>query len=170
MAKITEGLAEKLRVPDGARDVLVFCDELPGFFLRKFASGKASYGVKYSVGRQQRRKTLGKAVRGNLRAMRLEASAILAKARLGTDVVAIAKADAAKNTATLGEVIPRYMEAMEKELRRKTLSETGRYLRRSWAPLHALPVDVISRAQIVGVIDDIERDSGAVSGSCAGKP
>jgi hypothetical protein len=157
MAKITEGLAEKLRVPDGARDVLVFCDELPGFFLRKFASGKASYGVKYSVGRQQRRKTLGKAVRGNLRAMRLEASAI-------------AKADAAKNTATLGEVIPRYMEAMEKELRRKTLSETGRYLRRSWAPLHALPVDVISRAQIVGVIDDIERDSGAVSGSCAGKP
>ena len=95
--------------------------------------------------------------------MRLEASGILAKARLGTDVVAIARADAAKNIATLGEVIPRYLAARQGELRPKTLVDTARYLRRSWAPLHALPVDAITRQQIVGVIDDIERDSGAVS-------
>jgi hypothetical protein len=43
--------------------------------------------VKFNVGRQQRRKTLGAVVRGNLKDMRLEASRILAKARLGTDVV-----------------------------------------------------------------------------------
>ena len=98
MAKFTEGFADKLRVPEGARDVQAFDDELPGFGIRKFASGKAAYFVKFTIGTQQRRKTLGRAVRGNLRAMRLEASAILAKARLGTDVVAIARADAARTS------------------------------------------------------------------------
>ena len=63
MAKFTEGFADKLRVPEGARDVQVFDDELPGFGIRKFASGKASYFCKFAVGTQQRRKTLGRAVR-----------------------------------------------------------------------------------------------------------
>ena len=83
MPKFTEESADKLRVPPGARDVQVFDDELPGFGIRKFAKGHASYFVKFNVGLQQRRKTLGKVVRGNLKAMRLEASGILAKARLG---------------------------------------------------------------------------------------
>ena len=99
MSKLTEGFADKLIVPAGARDVQVFDDELPGFGIRKFDSGKASYFVKFNVGRQQRRKTLGAVVRGNLKAMRLEASAILAKARLGMDVVADAKAAASRHAA-----------------------------------------------------------------------
>jgi hypothetical protein len=102
MPKFTEGYADKLEVPAGARDVQVFDDELPGFGIRKFSKGHASYFVKYSVGSQQRRKTLGKVVRGNLKAMRLEASAILAKARLGTDVVGVAKAAAARNIGYAG--------------------------------------------------------------------
>ena len=108
MAKLIEGFADKMIVPAGARDAQAFDDELPGFGIRKFDSGKASYFVKFNVGQQQRRKTLGKVVRGNLKAMRLEASTVLAKARLGTDVVAQARAAAAKSTATLGDVVPRY--------------------------------------------------------------
>jgi hypothetical protein len=127
MPKFIEGLADKLTVPPGARDVQVFDDELPGFGIRKFARGHASYFVKYNIGRQQRRKTLGKVVRGNLKAMRLEASGILAKARLGTDVVAVARAVAAKNTATLGELVTKYLEAREGELRPKSLYEATRY-------------------------------------------
>ena len=53
MPKFVEGFAARIRVPDGARDVLIFDDLQPGFFIRKFASGKASYGVKYNVGTQQ---------------------------------------------------------------------------------------------------------------------
>ena len=74
----------------------VFDDEQPGFGIRKFYSGKASYFLKFNVGAQQRRKTLGAAVKGNLRAMRLEASAVLAKARLGIDIVVESNAAAAK--------------------------------------------------------------------------
>src|SRR5262245_126245 len=163
MPKFTEGFADKLTVPPGARDVQVFDDELPGFGIRKFAKGHASYFVKFSVGRQQRRKTLGKVVRGNLKAMRLEASTILAKARLGTDVVAVARAAASKTTATLGDLVPKYLEARESELRPKSHSETTRYLEQAWLPLHGLPIDAITRQNIVTVVDDVERASGKVS-------
>jgi hypothetical protein len=106
MPKLIEGFADRMKVPAGARDVQEFDDELSGFGIRKFDSGKASYFVKYNVDTQQRRKTLGKVVRGNLRAMRLEASGILAKARLGTDVVAQQRAMAARTVTTLGELVP----------------------------------------------------------------
>src|SRR5262245_30706807 len=163
MPKFTEGFADKLTVPPGARDVQVFDDELPGFGIRKFAKGHASYFVKYNVGRQQRRKTLGKVVRGNLKAMRLEASQVLAKARLGTDVVAVARAAAARSTATLGEIVPRYLDARQGDLRPKSHSEAKRYLEQSWAPLHTVAIDGITRQSIVGVVDTLERANGRVA-------
>src|SRR5262245_18995295 len=108
MVKFTEGFLESLKVKPGERDMQVFDDELGGFGVRVFKSGKASFFCKYNVGRQQRRITLGRVVRGNLKAMRLQASQILAKARLGVDTAAETRAAAAKRTATLGELVPQY--------------------------------------------------------------
>ena len=53
--QLTEKIVAQLKVPNGARDVLLFDASLPCFFVRKFESGKASFGVKYQVGQQQRR-------------------------------------------------------------------------------------------------------------------
>lgn len=150
-------------MPAGQRDVLVFDDTLSGFGIRKFARGRATYIVKYNVGAQQRRHSLGPVVHGNLKAMRLEASAILAKARLGRDVAAEKRAAASKNTVTLGEIVPRYLEACASELRPKTLSEVTRYIERSFKPLHKQPVDGVTRQQIVSVIDDLEAVNGKVA-------
>ena len=83
-AEIRGGYAARIQVPDSQRDVLVFDSELPGFGIRKFATGRSSYFVKYNIGVQQRRHDARALVPGNLKPMRLEASAILAKARLGT--------------------------------------------------------------------------------------
>jgi len=91
MAKITDQFIRALRVPEGKAEVQEFDDELPGFGVRKFASGKASLFVKYSIGKQQRRKTLGPWVPGALSAIRKEAAVVLAQARLGKDVVGEAK-------------------------------------------------------------------------------
>src|SRR5215468_8622120 len=92
MPKLIEGIADRLRVPSGKRDVLV-CDgghgdAVPGFGIRKFASGRACYIVKYAVGGKQRRQSLGAVTRGNLKAMRLLASEVKARARLGQDIIA----------------------------------------------------------------------------------
>src|SRR5215467_16072963 len=100
MAKFIEGFADRMQLPAGTREIQIFDDDLPGFGIRKFASGKASYFVKFNIGLQQRRLTLGRVIRGNLKEMRLEASKVLAKARLGTDAAAMKRAAAHKLTAT----------------------------------------------------------------------
>jgi integrase len=183
MPKFIDSSAEKLKVPAGADDVQVFDTKLPGFGIRKFKTGAASYFVKYSIvverdadGKatktQQRRKTLGRAVKGNLDAMRKEASTILAKAHLGTDVVgeAIAAAEKAAATATLGELVPKYLKAREGELRENTLKETTRYLAQTWKPLHGRDIASITRKDIVAILDDMkgkvsaDRARAALSG------
>jgi len=80
-----------------------------------------------SIGKQQRRKTLGRVVKGNLDNMLNEASKVLAQARLGTDVVAEAMA-AAKPVTTLGNLVPIYLKAREDDMREKSLIEVTRYL------------------------------------------
>jgi hypothetical protein len=168
-----EGFADRMLVLAGERDVQAFDDELPGFGIRKFADGKpnkehpkgkagrASYFVKFNIGRQQRRKTLGKVIRGNLASMRKLASEVLAKARLGTDVVAEQRAAAAKNTATLGDLVPKYLQAREDEVREKTLAEWTRYLKVTWQPLHWRLIDAISRQEIVAIIDGLPHKVAA---------
>ena len=141
----------------------MFDDGLPGFFSRKFESGKASHGVKYNVGAQQRRLTLGAVVPGVLAEMRKSASDVLARARLGQDVVGDRLAAAGRRTVTLGELVPKYLTARESDLRPKSLVEARRYLERAWEPLHVLPIDAITRQNVVDVVDDLERDSGKVA-------
>src|SRR5215467_10622143 len=83
MGKLTDKDIRDLQVPEGAKDIQAFDDELPGFGVRKFASGKTSLFVKYTVGKQQRRKTLGPWIAGTLPTIRKEAAVVLAQARLG---------------------------------------------------------------------------------------
>ncbi len=124
MPKLYEGFADGLVVPAGKRDVQVFDDELPGFGIRKFDSGKVSYFVKLNIGPQQRRHTLGAVVRGNLRDMRLQASKILAKARLGIDAVAEKRANAEKRVFTVKELTTRYLAEREATLLRRDEAAT----------------------------------------------
>jgi integrase len=163
MPKLKEGDAAELEVPAGARDVQVFDEELPGFGLRKFASGKASYFVKYNVGRQQRRLTLGVAVGGNLADMRKRASIILARARIGQDVVAEKRAAAHKGTTTLGHLVGLYLADREPKLRPRSFVEVKRLLERDWQPLHARAIETITRQDVITVVHAIETGQGAVT-------
>ena len=160
MPKLLEGAVSRIKVPAGAKDVLVFDDALPGFGIRKFASGKASYFVKYNVGNQQRKMTLGAVVPGVLADMRREASKVLAQARLGQDVAGEKKKVQAKRSATLGALIERYMEDRRSEVRPKTLEASSLHLRKHWQPLHGTAVDAITRRDIVTAMDEIAAARG----------
>jgi hypothetical protein len=113
MPKFFEGYAGKLAVPEGASDVLVFDTEVAGLVIRKFASGEASYILKYPVAGKvvdgvtvpgrTRRVTLEEVRRGRLAAV-LEVSG----PRLGRGRACRARAAAAKAaTRTLGELVPK---------------------------------------------------------------
>lgn len=161
-------------MPEGAKDIQAFDDELPGFGCRKYASGKAVFFVKYNVGSQQRRKKLSAVVKGNLKDMRVEASKVLAKAQLGIDVVAEANAAAAKSSIpTLGELVPKYLEAREGELRAKTLVELTRYLAGTkdkkgnertppvFKAIYKLPIDAITSKDVMAIVKTIEHKVAA---------
>jgi integrase len=175
MAKLTDKDIRDLTVPEGAKDIQSFDKELPGFGVRKFASGKASLFVKYTVGTQQRRKTLGPWVAGTLPAIRKEAAVVLAQARLGKDVVGEARKaqQEAKKAKTLGELVEPYLRLREtgnefwKAMRPKSHVETTRYLQRSWQPLHDKPVNEITRQMVRERRNEIVSESGAVSANRA---
>ena len=115
-------------VPAGKRDVQVFDDALPGFGVRKFESGRASYFVKFNVGKQQRRLTLGAVVPGNLAEMRRKASTILSKARLGQDAVAEKRHAAGRRSGALGALVGKYLDDREPRLRPRYFVEIKRQL------------------------------------------
>jgi Arm DNA-binding domain len=95
--------------------VQAFDDSCPGFGVRKQPSGHTAFFVKYSIGTQQRR-TLGPFVAGTLDRIRKEATLVLAKAKLGTDVVGEARKarQEAEQERTLGELVPVYLALREK--------------------------------------------------------
>jgi integrase len=163
MAKFVEGFAARLVVPENERDIQVFDDALPGFGIRKFASGRASYFVKFNVGRKQRRLTLGAVVTGNLADMRKQASKTLAKARLGQDAVAEKKAATGKRTASLGSVVLSYLSDREPKLRPRYYVEVKRHLERDWRPLHGEDLASITRHAVIDVIDTISGRQGEVA-------
>ena len=155
MPKLVEGYVNKLRVPPGKRDVQAFDDALPGFGIRKFESGRASYFVKFNVGIQQRRLTLGAAVPGNLAEMRRKASTILSKARLGQDAVAEKRTAAGKRSGALVTLIAKYLSERQPKLRPRYYAEVKRQLEKDWKPLHGCSVETIVRQSVIGVIDGI---------------
>lgn len=54
--KLSEAIVAKLSVPKGEPEIQVHDLVLPGFGVRKYASGKAFYFVKFDVAGQQRKK------------------------------------------------------------------------------------------------------------------
>ncbi len=163
MPKFKEGYAARLIVPPGKRDLQVFDDALPGFGIRKFASGRASYFVKFNVGQQQRRLTLGAAVPGNLAEMRRRASTVLSKARLGQDSVAERQVAADKRITTVRSLVSDYLAQREPKLRPRYFSEIKRQLEKDWQSLHGLGVELITRELVVGVVDAIATTQGEVA-------
>ena len=162
MAKILENTVSKIKVPEGKRDVLVFDESLPGFGICKFATGKASFFVKYQIGGQQRKLSLGPVVPGVAAEMRRKASDILAKARLGQDVVAEKQAAALKGSS-VEDKVKDYLDLRQGEIGARYHAEVARYLSVYAKPLHGLAIEAVSRKHVVALLDDIAKERGKVT-------
>lgn len=175
--ELKEGIASKIAIPQGRRDIWVWDTKTPGLFLRKFVSGRAIYGVRYSAGGRDRRMHLRDAgAKGSLAKARSEAEDVRAGARLGTDTLADrqAAAEAARRSISLKDIAERYLKDRKPAWRPRYYLEIERHLMgtkfrdgkertpAAWKSLHGLGITAIRRADIVKVLDELAEDRGRV--------
>ena len=112
MAKLTKRVVEGAEVQ--ARDYFIWCDELPGFGVRIYPSGKRSYLIQYRADGRSRRAKLG--LHGHLTCdqARKEAMALLGQVARGADP---AEERATRRAAmTVTELCERYKAAIAQGL------------------------------------------------------
>ena len=171
--RLTDTVAAKLELPSGKTEHFEWDDTLPGFGvrLRKLGTEVARrWYCQYRVGKQQRRESLGDVRRIKIEAARSIARQRFAKVELGDDPAADrakAQAEAAAVKVTLGRVVDQYLKAKKGDLRPTSFAAAERYLMRDWAPLHAMPIGTITRADVATTLRTLIEDHGKVSASRA---
>lgn len=109
MAKLTKRVVEAA-APSG-RDYFLWCDELPGFGVRIFASGRRSYCVQYRKAGRSRRVTIGLHGPVTAEEARTSAKVLLGRVARGEDP---AEEKAARRGAlTVAELCADYMKAAQ---------------------------------------------------------
>jgi integrase len=173
--KITAKTIAGFKLPDGKRDVIFFDDELPGFGLRLRAGGerlRRTWVAQYRAHGRTRRMKLGAFEKLTPEEARKAATKILAKVELGGDPQGEKDERRQKDVHSLRAVIGEYLAAKEsapegsRRMRPRTLHEVRRYLTGPYfKPLHAMPIDRITRRDVAPRLLTITRESG--SPTCA---
>jgi integrase len=163
MAKLTAATIGKLELPAGKLDHIFFDHDIPGFGLRLREGGSRTYVFQYKLGSKQRRLVLGRVSAIKPDAARAIASEQHAKVRLGRDPAtekALAKIDAAN---TFGELLRRYLEHQQDNLRPRSYYELRRHLENYAKRLHRLPLASVDRRSIADLLNRIAKESGNVT-------
>lgn len=159
--RLTNQSATALKVPEGKAYVIVFDDDLAGFGMRASAGGSRAWIVQYrNLLGETRRETLGKVGVLSATDARRAAAERLARVRLGSDPSAEREAERKRAAVTVASKIDAYLEGMRPRVRAKGLGESTHYMQRAWAPLHRVPVDGVTRAQVAERLNEIAKASG----------
>ena len=116
--KLTKANVDRLKLPPGKAEMIVFDDALPGFGLRIRAGGKRTWVAQYRFGVKQRRVTLASVNTCDADDARERAKDALAQAQLGQDPQALkiaARAPKAREL-TIGELVELYLPTAERKL------------------------------------------------------
>jgi integrase len=162
--KLTQASIDRLVLPPGKSDLVVFDDDVPGFGLRLRAGGSRTFIVQYALGGRSRRMTIGTTKILDAAKARQTARNLLAKVRLGHDpAVERTVARARASDDPLGAIIGRFLARQERRLRPRSYDESKRYLERYLKPLHELHPASINRATVAARLGKIASEHGAVS-------
>jgi integrase len=155
MPKITKRLVEAAKVRD--KDYIICDDELPGFGVRVFPSGKRAYIVQYRIGTRYRRMSLG--LHGVLKPepARRQAMKALAAVKDGEDPAGDKRE--ARHAVTVADLAKRFDdEHISIRLKSSTAKEYRRNLRRFILPaLGRLTVADVTRADIARFHHDLRH-------------
>jgi integrase len=155
-------------LPEGKHDAIYFDDGLAGFGyrLRAGAGGKVlrSWVVQYRRGGGTRRITLGNVDVMSAEEARKQALKLLGRVASGDDPQAERSDRRVKDAQNFRSVVTEYLEAKRPDVRVRTHTELSRYLAGSYfKPLHAMPLDAITRKDVASRLVAITRESGSIT-------
>jgi integrase len=160
--RLTKTTVDRLALPLGKTELIVFDDALPGFGLRIRAGGKRTWVVQYRLGSKQRRVTLGTVNNFDADEARKHARDALARAQLGRDPQsekAAARVPKPREM-TLGEAIERYLPYAERKLKASTYSGVVLHLSKHWRVLHGRELQNLERRHVAAELSRIAATSG----------
>ena len=160
--KLTKATVDRLKLPQGKSELILFDDSLPGFGLRIRAGGKRTWIIQYRLGSKQRRVTIGTVEKLDADEARKRAREDLARVQLGRDPQAekvAARAPKAREIA-LGDLIDRYLPEAERRLKPGTYAGVVLHLRKHWQPLHSFEVKNLARRHVAAELGRIGANSG----------
>jgi integrase len=169
--KLTAKTIAGLTLPTGKTDHIEWDDDLPGFGLRLRAGGdlpRKTYVAQYRAHGRTRRMKVGAVEKLSPDEARKAARKILAKVEVGHDPQAEKATRRQQDGHTLVAVAADYLKAKQGVVRRNTYRELVRYLTGAhFKPLHAMPIDQITRRDVATRLTKITAESGSISAARA---
>lgn len=164
---LTKHSVERLSLPTGKSELIVFDDKLSGFGVRVRKGGKRTWIAQYRVGRQQRRQTIGSVEVLDAEKARSEFKKISGRVAAGHDPQAEKRNNNARANLTLLHVAATYLEAVKPSLRPRSYEEIERHLKVHWKPLANASVLKMSRADVAGRLAELASDRGQIAANRA---
>jgi integrase len=155
-----------LKLPEGKTDVEFWDEKLRGFGVR-VRPGSSTFFYWYRIGGIKRRMTLGPAAVETVDAVRESVGKLIARVKLGEDPALDKETRQQQAGVLVGSQIALFLERQMREWKPATYAEAQRYLTRTAAPLHKLPVTGVTQARVVELLDEIAENSGDVSANRA---
>ncbi len=129
--------------------------------MRANTGGSRAWIVQYrNLLGETRRETLGKVGVLSGTDARRAAAERLARVRLGSDPSAEREAERKRAAVTVASKIEGYLDGLALRVRAKGLGKSTYYFQKAWAPLHRVPVDGVTRAQVAERLGEIAKTSG----------
>lgn len=169
--KLNAKTIDTIQLPAGKSELVVFDDDVAGFFVRVRAGGSRTFGYQFRIGTKNRRLTLGTAVKEAFPDIRKRVLDLQAQVRLGTDPAAVKEAAVAATRREAEKsfkgVADLYLAKQEKSARPRTYGETKRYLNVTAKRLHDRPIATVTRRDIAELLTATEtgvmRGTGAAT-------
>jgi integrase len=162
--KFTQANVNAYKAPAGEADHTVNDEGLPGFGLRVQAGGSKVYIVRYRLGANQRRQSLGNASKVTLDAAKKTARSIFEQVANKIDP-AKERAKAISNTsANIPSLMPRFLSYMTSKGRAASYVSWNQFcLETHWKPLHKLSLNDIDRSLVAQQLAVLKSTSGETS-------
>jgi integrase len=155
-----------LKLPEGKTDVEFWDEKLRGFGAR-VRPGSCKFFYWYRIGGIKRRMTLGPATVETVDKVRDQVGKLIARVALGEDPALDKEKQQQQAGVLVGSQVALFLERQKREWKPATYAEAQRYLTRTAAPLHKLPVTGVTQARVVELLDEIAENSGDVSANRA---